>query len=86
MSETNEGVKIDLDDQLDRWKWRCPRGHTTWEPTNNHFWCEKCARAWDVDPEFEELTNDKTGESYPREQVTLTSEMGDYRALKRGSA
>jgi len=86
MSEQDDGVEIDLDDELDRWKWRCPRGHRSWEPTNEHFWCSKCASAWDVDPEFEELTNDRSGESYEREQVTLTSEMGDYRALKRGPA
>jgi len=86
MSEHEDTVEIDLDDQVDRWKWRCPRGHTSWEPTNNHFWCRKCASAWDVDPEFDELTNDRTGDSYQRDQVELVTEMGDYRALHKGSA
>ncbi len=30
-------VEIHVEDELDRWKWSCPNGHRSWEPTNHRF-------------------------------------------------
>lgn len=41
-------------------------------PTNNYWYCVSCARIWDdVDPEFWEIVDGKTGSTYTREQVEL---------------
>ena len=53
----------------EKWRYRCPRGHTNWSRTNSHFWCKECANAWDVDPEFHALTDAKTREQIPRAEV-----------------
>ncbi|MFC7128451.1 hypothetical protein ACFQI8_03455 [Haloferax chudinovii] len=73
-------VTIELENEIDRWQWRCPRGHTTWEPTNHHFWCSTCAKMWgdDVEPEFELLRNEKTGEVVERDDVVLVTPAGPY--------
>ena len=72
---TGRKTKIDLSDESDRWEWRCPVGHTAWEPTNFHFWCRQCARSWshndDIEPEFQQLRNDRTDELVAREDVRL---------------
>jgi hypothetical protein len=51
----SQGVRltIDTDDTAQRWRYRCPKGHTTWEPTNYHWWCQECALAHDPDVEPE---------------------------------
>ena len=68
-----ETVRIDLADDVDRWEWRCPEGHTQWEPTNRHFWCATCSRQPDphLDPTFNELVNWRTRETVPRDQIRL---------------
>lgn len=75
-------VTINTEDKTDRWQWVCPQGHRTWEPTNFHFWCAGCARAWDhnedLDPEFQELRNKKTGETVTREEIVLVTPAGPY--------
>lgn len=87
MPERKQRTEINLDDEHDRRKWRCPLGHMSWTPTNCHFWCESCSKSWDVDPEFEQLTNDVTGETLERHEVTLTTEVGHYKTLyKNGQA
>ena len=54
------------------WRYTCPRGHTTWEPTNSHLWCAACARYADgTDPEFWELHDKKTGETVDHHEVLL---------------
>jgi len=35
---------VRIEDRMDRWRFTCPRGHRSWEPTNHHFWCQQCAR------------------------------------------
>lgn len=77
---------IDLDDEADRWRYVCPRGHRDWEPTNFHFWCSACARSMNRthDPEFSELTDKKTGRSLARDEVRLKTEAGDYVDLYKG--
>lgn len=78
---------IRLDDETDRWRWRCPRGHRNWEPTNHHFWCQTCAQATehddDVDPTFEELRDGSSGETFERDELTLRRPVD---AVGRGSA
>jgi hypothetical protein len=79
---------IDLDDESDRWQWRCPAGHTRWEPTNEHFYCLSCSRqasqGEDYDPTFEELYNTKTGETVARAHIRLTSDVGTWRDCHTG--
>ncbi|MFP8952403.1 hypothetical protein ACLI4Z_16475 [Natrialbaceae archaeon A-arb3/5] len=69
---------IQVDDEIDRWKWVCPRGHRDWEPTNHHFWCAACARAADDDvmPEFDSLHNKQSGETVHRDELQLLDEIG----------
>jgi hypothetical protein len=38
-------VEIDLTDEQDRMRYRCPNGHTSWTPTNSHLWCKSCSEA-----------------------------------------
>lgn len=66
-------ITIDLADDVDRWQWRCPRGHTQWEAVNRHFWCAACARqSWgNTEPEFDELVNWRTRERVPRASIEL---------------
>jgi len=75
---SDEQTKIELNDETDRWRYRCPQGHTNWEPTNHHFWCASCARKWEVDPEFDELLDQETGKVYERDQVQLLTKAGPY--------
>jgi hypothetical protein len=78
---------INIDDRMDRWRYRCPHGHASWEPTNNHFWCQACARSTihdeDVDPSFTHLLDQRTGEELAREDVRLLTEAGAYEDIGR---
>lgn len=49
----------------DRWRYRCPRGHTTWEartqshgPTLGKYYCRSCCRTHGDGP-FDELVDVK---------------------------
>ena len=81
-------VKIHLDDEGDRWRFVCPRGHRTWEPTNHHFWCQACAESpdLDIDPVFHELHDLTTGDELERGDVRLVTEMGEYADIRRSEA
>ena len=74
----NEQTTIILSDRGDRWRFRCPQGHANWEPTNHHFWCQTCAGAAehgvDVEPEFAELHDLRSGELVERERIELRLE------------
>lgn len=78
---------INLDDRTDRWRYRCPHGHNSWEPTNNHFWCQQCARAVDhddeVDPSFHYLYDQRTDEKLERDDLRLLTDAGAYDAIGR---
>ena len=63
--------KIALQNRQHRARYRCPNGHSRWESTNGHWWCQSCARHWDVDPSFTELIDKKTNEVLQRDEVTL---------------
>jgi hypothetical protein len=69
---------VELDDETDRWKWTCPRGHRTWEPTNHHFWCHECARQHSVDGTFGALHNVATDETVERDRIRLMTPAGPY--------
>lgn len=60
---------------LDRWRYRCPRGHTSWSPTNSHAWCKSCRQeaenGEDVDPEHYELLDIQTGEEIGWSRIEL---------------
>ncbi|WP_255192145.1 hypothetical protein [Natronobeatus ordinarius] len=78
-----------MDDEIDRWKWVCPRGHRSWEATNHHFWCAECARTYagdDYDPDFEALHNLATDETVHRDDLRLLTRVGPYDTLREGSA
>lgn len=72
--------EIVLTDRSDRWRFTCPAGHRSWEPTNNHFWCQQCARGYDHDPEFHELRDRKTGALLEREAVEIREESSEVPA------
>ena len=69
---------VRIEDRMDRWRYVCPRGHRSWEPTNHHYWCQKCARYDGVDGVFYELRDKKTGAEIPRERVRLVTPVGPY--------
>lgn len=74
MSECDEQSRltIDTEDEIQRWRYRCPRGHTAWEPTNHHWYCSECARCHDdVDPSFTELVDKQTGRVYERDEINI---------------
>ncbi|WP_373190087.1 hypothetical protein [Halolamina sp.] len=77
---------VELDDESDRWRYRCPNGHTDWEPTNHHFWCASCARTLSdqVDPEFKQLHDKREGRTLEREEVRLVLAEGSYVDLYKG--
>jgi hypothetical protein len=69
--------EIRLSNSADRWRFCCPAGHRSWEPTNNHFWCQQCAsRAVGPDPEFYELHDRKTDELIDRDQIEVVDDGG----------
>lgn len=69
-------VTIDRSDDIQRMRYRCPNGHTTWAPTNRHLWCKACRQAnehgEDLDPEHWHIVDAKTNEKIPWERVELT--------------
>lgn len=78
---------IHLENDTDRWRYTCPRGHRNWEPTNRHFWCQSCARAHDdPDPTFYELTDATTGEQLHRDELELVTPAGPIDAHAGGAA
>ncbi len=69
---------VRIENERDRWRYLCPLGHRTWEPTNHHFWCQYCARREDVDGAFYRLRDRKTGALLTRDRVRLLTETGPY--------
>ena len=69
---------VRIEDRMDRWRFTCPNGHRSWEPTNHHFWCQQCARQEGIDGVFHELRDRKNGECYARDEVRLVTPLGPY--------
>lgn len=71
-------VVIDRRDALNRYRFTCPRGHTTWDRTNNHIWCPSCRQeaehGADVDPEWFVVLDNQTDEEIPWERVRLAED------------
>ncbi|MFD1641459.1 hypothetical protein [Halohasta litorea] len=77
MSTENKQV-VDIENRRDRWRFTCPNGHRSWEPTNHHFWCQRCARHREVDGVFYDLRDRKTGELLDRDKVRLKAGVENY--------
>jgi hypothetical protein len=64
-----------VDRRTQKWRWRCPNGHSNWSRTNNHIWCESCLRenehGEDVDPEHYHLLDAKENRLVPWTRVEL---------------
>ncbi|MFC7044604.1 hypothetical protein ACFQH6_03505 [Halobacteriaceae archaeon GCM10025711] len=56
------GVTIDLGEQTERWRYRCPHGHWNWEVMDSAFYCQSCARRTSGDGVFDELHDGVTNE------------------------
>lgn len=69
---------VRLHDESDRWRGVCPRGHRLWEPTNHHFWCQKCARLDGADGVFYELRNRTNGDLVKRDELRLETRAGQF--------
>jgi hypothetical protein len=84
----SEKTTVRIENRSDRWRFVCPRGHRTWEPTNYHFWCQSCARLREADGVFHRLRDRKTGREFDRDDVQLRTEAGPYKREPdgRGSA
>jgi 5-methylcytosine-specific restriction endonuclease McrA len=71
-------ITIDRSDPTDRYRYRCPNGHVSWDRTNSHIWCPSCRRQAetgdDVDPEHWELFDAKTGECIGYARVRFVQE------------
>jgi len=71
-------VTVEIESRSDRWRFTCPNGHRSWEPTNHHFWCKQCARQDGIDPVFQELRDRKSGRLIARANVRLVDRVGPY--------
>lgn len=70
------GVKLEIETVEDAQRLRCPNGHASIGPTNEHWWCKSCAAHWDdVEAEFDYVVDAKTGERYGRGQVDIDDEV-----------
>jgi hypothetical protein len=67
--------RIEIETEADSYRLRCPNGHQV-TPTNNHWYCRQCAHAWDddIDPEYDEVLDKKTGRMVSRDDVDLDFE------------
>lgn len=77
IEDSHPTVEIDLSRSSIRWRWGCPNGHTTIEPTNGGIWCRSCSQAVDIDdPHHHEVVDKQTGEKVPWVAVELVN--GDW--------
>ncbi|MFB6299102.1 MAG: hypothetical protein ABEH65_02460, partial [Halobacteriales archaeon] len=58
-----------------KWRFVCPKGHSNWFPIDGVFRCQTCAEQArldpEIEPEFEQLKDQETGERVDREQIVL---------------
>lgn len=73
--EPHAKVVIDTSDDLDVWRFRCPNGHTSWEPTNGGIYCHSCSQVLshtpDENPQHHTILDQRTGQEIPWSRVTL---------------
>jgi len=60
----SDPLVIDRADHVDRYRYRCPRGHTCWSARDTHLYCDSCARrrVAPSTPEWRRVLDSKTGE------------------------
>jgi hypothetical protein len=56
----------------ERWRYRCPRGHTAWRPLPSGFYCDSCRRHYEGHASFDRLHDVTTDEWLDREDVEIT--------------
>ncbi len=78
MSLRDDKQVVRIENRTDRWRFTCPNGHRSWEPTNHHFWCSACASHPEVDGVFHELLDKKTETLIERDDVLLLTPVGPY--------
>jgi hypothetical protein len=73
--ETHQVVQIDISNRARVRRFRCPNGHTTWEPTNGGLWCRSCSRDAECDdPHHYELVDVRDDEPVAWDRVELTGQ------------
>jgi hypothetical protein len=74
-ADAHPRVEIDLEDFVDRTRYRCPNGHRSWTPTNSHLWCKACSEAAqhgaEVDAEHYEVYDEKDERAIPWSAVEV---------------
>ena len=74
-ADAGEVVRVDRSNFVERHRYRCPNGHSTWEPTNSHIWCAQCQQAArqgaNVEAEHYHIVDEKTGEKVNWSRVVL---------------
>lgn len=72
-TDAHETVEVDRD--AEPYRWVCPRGHTSWDATNSHIWCQSCRRAVeagaDIQAEHWELYDRRAERVVPFSAVEL---------------
>lgn len=89
MSQTEDGprthdvVQINATQQ-DKWRYRCPRRHSDWHVINGVLLCRTCQRhannGKQVDPNFREVLDTKTGDRIPRDRIRI--QLADGETIK----
>lgn len=69
-------IRIDRSKFVDRHRYVCPNGHSSFYPTNSHLWCKTCRQQYenghdDVEAEHYEVLDKKTGQTIPWSAVEL---------------
>lgn len=77
MQDSRPILKLDRSKFTTRSRYRCPNGHSNWEPTNNHIWCQSCSRAAaqgaDVEAEHWHIVDEVTDEEIAWSTVDLVA-------------
>lgn len=82
LEDTREPIEINRGNTSEKWRFRCPNGHTDWYPTNSHVWCKGCRRQLENgdpridDAEHWELFDTLTDETIPFSSVALVDDEG----------
>ncbi|MFB6161995.1 MAG: hypothetical protein ABEJ86_00940 [Halococcoides sp.] len=71
-------LSVDIESRADRWRFRCPEGHVSWEPTNDHFWCARCASDPNAEAAFDALYDKRQDRWLERDQVRLLDSVAPY--------